>query len=129
MKQALLLTILCTLISAPALADKVAEAKFRSKSPVDQVYAAALRTITLQGYSVKFTDQAHGTIQANKQAWGGYGEFASVIVTVTQSGEQVTVSVLFTKHSGTLGGGKPKQWAEKFGRELRKSLPDLENVT
>lgn len=114
------------MLSIPAIADKVAEVRLRSKEPTDKVFAEALRTISLQGYSVKFTDQAHGTIQANKQAWGGYGEYASVIVTIQKSGDYVTVDAIFTRHSGTIRGGQPPQWAKKFGDELKKSIPDLE---
>jgi hypothetical protein len=126
MRKLLLVVAVCLASVLPAAANKVSEVKFRSKEPIQKVFTEALRAISLQGYTVKFTDASGGTIQANKQAWGGYGEYASVLVTVRKDGDAVLVDAIFTRNSGTMGGGQPPEWAKKFGDTLKKTIPDLE---
>lgn len=112
-------------LSVSAYANKVAEVNYQTNESFEKVYSAALRTISLQGYAVRFTDPKRGTIQANKAEWGGHGDWASVIITIQQDGDHVLISAIFTRNLNTVRGGQPPQWAKKFGDELRKSIPDL----
>lgn len=126
MKKALAILSICFVLTSVALANKTAQVRFRSKSSSDQVYTAALRAISLQGYAVRFTDPKQGTIQANKAEWGGHGDWASVIITIRQEGESTIVDAIFTRNLNTVRGGQPPKWAEKFGDELKKTILDLE---
>jgi hypothetical protein len=125
MRKRAFIILAAVLLSIPAYANKVAEVKYSTSQPIEKVYAAALRTIALQGYAVRFTDPKQGTIQANKTEWAGQGEWASVIITMQQEGDRVTISAIFTRNMNTVRGGQPPQWAKKFGDELKKSIPDL----
>jgi hypothetical protein len=37
----------------------------------------------------------------------------------------VLVEATFTRNSGFMGGGKPTDWAKKYGEKLKSELPDL----
>jgi hypothetical protein len=118
-----LLSLLCVIIPAAARAQKVAVGKYQTKEAMDKTFLAAMRTVPIVKFSVRSTDKEQGTIQAIQNSSGK--EFASVFIMVRKDEGNVVIEATFTRNPGFIGGGKPEQWAQKFGDELKSELPDL----
>ena len=127
-QRGFLLSLLSLLIPIAAHAQTIAIGKYQTAETFDKAFVATLRTTPLVKFTVKSSDKEQGTIQA-VQSTGGQ-EFASLFLMITREGSNVIVEGTFTRNPGFIGGGKPEAWAQKFGDELKSSLPDLTiNVT
>jgi hypothetical protein len=127
MKNILLLAALGAfmLININAPAQTIAVGKFKTSETVEKAFLASLKTIPLSTFTVKTSDKTQGTIQAVRLDKSGRHEFASLFVLVTKETTNVFIEATFTRNSGYMGGGKPIDWAKKYGEDLKSELPDL----
>lgn len=125
LKLSIYVALIGMTLTAPAAAEKLAIAKYRTNVPAAKVFDGVVRTITLEQYSLRLADTSQGTIQAVKMAWGSGTEYASVFIVVHPVGNQTEIEATFTRHPGIVGGGSPRKWAAVFANDLRKLFPDL----
>jgi hypothetical protein len=90
----------------------------------DKVFNAAMKAATSVKFSVKNTDKANGTIQAEMNITGSSGKVVNLFVTVTQDSVKTVVEATFTKPWGVTGS--MSKFAKAYGEEIKKTIPDLE---
>lgn len=110
-------------VNAPA--QTIAVGKYKTNESFEKAFLSNLRTIPLSEFTLKSSDKEQGTIQAIRIDKTGRHEFASLFVLVTKDTTNVLIEATFTRNSGYIGGGKPKDWARKYGDNLKSELPDL----
>ena len=125
MRTAIVLSLLSVLVPFAAEAQKAVLGKYETKEPIDKAFLATLRAVPSDKFSVKSSDQSQGTIQAARTGVGGR-DFANLFVMVHKSDNGTTIiEATFTRNKGFIGGGKPEDWAQKLGDELKSDLPDV----
>jgi len=125
MKNFILLSLISafTILNAPA--QTIAVGKYKTNETFEKAFLSNLRTIPLSEFTLKSSDKEQGTIQAIRMDKTGRHEFASLFVLVTKGTNNVLIEATFTRNSGYMGGGKPVDWAKKYGDNLKSELPDL----
>jgi hypothetical protein len=111
------------ILNAPA--QTTAVGKYKTNESFEKAFLTNLRTIPTSEFTLKSSDKEQGTIQAVRMDKTGRHEYASLFVLVTKGTNNVLIEATFTRNSGFLGGGKPVDWAKKYGDKLKSELPDL----
>jgi hypothetical protein len=125
MKTFLLASFASALVIFSATAQTTAVGKYRTGETFEKAFLTSLRTVPLSEFTVKSSDKAQGTIQANRMDKLGRKEFASLFILVTKETTNVLIEATFTRNSGFMGGGKPVDWVKTFGDKMKVELPDL----
>jgi hypothetical protein len=111
------------ILNAPA--QTTAVGKYKTNENFEKAFLTNLRTIPTSEFTLKSSDKVQGTIQAIRMDKTGRHEYASLFVLVTKGTNNVLIEATFTRNSGFMGGGKPVDWAKKYGDKLKSELPDL----
>ena len=126
--RGIVLSLLSVAIPITMQAQKIVVGQYQTSETFDKAFVAALQAAPLAKFSVKASDKQQGTIQAVKSSGGK--EYGSLFVMIRKEGSNIVVEGTFTRHSGFMGGGKPEDWAHKYGAQLKSGLPDVTiNVT
>lgn len=126
LKTCLLAGLLLPLLLTPvAHADKIAVATYRTHASADVAYSGVMKALVERKYTLKFANKEQQSIQADKMAWGGGGETASVFITITKKTDETEIEATFTRRSGIIGGRGPAKWAQDIADTLKLELPDL----
>jgi hypothetical protein len=125
MKTTIVFSLLSAFLILNGSAQTIAVGKFTTKETFEKAFVTNLRTIPTSEFTLKSSDKEQGTIQAIRMDKTGRHEFASLFVLVTKGTNNVLVEATFTRNSGYMGGGKPADWAKKYGEKLKAELPDL----
>jgi len=125
MKNFILLSIISAFMILNAHAQTSAVGKFKTNENFEKAFLTNLRIIPISDFTLKSSDKVQGTIQAIRMDKTGRHEFASLFVLVTKGTNNVLIEATFTRNSGYMGGGKPVDWAKKYGDKLKSELPDL----
>jgi hypothetical protein len=113
------------MLTGPAQAAKPVIGSYHTNESIEKVFSESMRALTQEGFVLKFTDKAQGTIQADKMAWGSGTPAFSVFITVSKDRDVTSIVATFTKHPGIVGHSAGK-WADSFGRDLKAAFPDLQ---
>jgi HEAT repeats len=125
MKKIIFWLLVSALAIFDASAQTVAVGKYKTQETFEIAFLANLRTIPVSEFTIKSSDKEQGTIQAVQIDKMGRHEYASLFVLVTKETDYVLIEATFTRNAGFVGGGKPADWAKKYGNELKSELPDL----
>lgn len=124
MKKLIFMLGACLMISVPASAAKTVVGTYNTSQSADKAFFEAMRSLTQEGFVLKFTDKAQGTIQADRMAWGSGTPAYSAFITISKDGHETSIVATFTKNPGIIGHSADK-WANAFGRDLKIALHDL----
>ena len=122
-KKFVILWMFSIVFTIGAQAQKMAVGKYQTKENADIAFLATVRAIPLVKFSVRSSEKEQGTIQAIRNAAGR--EYASLFVMIHKVDIGVEIAATYTRNPGFLGDGKPEEWAQKLGEELKAELPDL----
>ena len=125
MKNFILLSLISAFMILNAPAQTTAVGKYKTNENFEKAFLTNLRTIPTSEFTLKSSDKVQGTIQAIRMDKTGRHEYASLFVLVTKGTNNVLIEATFTRNSGFMGGGKPVDWAKKYGDKLKSELPDL----
>jgi hypothetical protein len=125
MKNCIFLALVSAFMVLDASAQTVAVGKYKTNEDFEKAFLTNLRTIPSSEFTVKSSDKVQGTIQAVRMDKTGRREFASLFILVIKGTNNVLVEATFTRNSGFMGGGKPVDWANKYGDKLKSELTDL----
>ena len=120
-KLAIIITGLL-LISSISYGQKPGVGKYTTAEKADKVFSTALRAITAIKFTVKSSDKANGTIQADNYI--SNGKSLNLFVVIRQEGDKTVVEATFTKPFAVIG--KMATLAKKYGEEIKKTITDLE---
>lgn len=125
MKSTILLaSLVCALVVTSNIsADTAAAGKYATRETLPSAFAACTTAVSKSGWTLRSSDVSQGSIQAVRVF--DSNEFSSLVIVVTQQGDQVVMDATFTRYDGFIGCCKPIDYATKFGKQLRSLLPDV----
>lgn len=122
MKKILLLLVLAVTISVSVRAESPVVGTYHTKESIEKTYLATLQAASLH-FDIASSNQAQGTIQANKRSWS-HEVYGKLFIIVSKDADGVSIVATF-KRVAVLKKGPLTGWATDFGDELKKTLPDL----
>lgn len=123
--------LLCVVVflccSVVARADKWAVGTYHTSQPLDQVFERTAKVIESKHWyigtrwHIQSIDRQRSTIHAATVSWGEY--WGDIYVSMATQGTGTSIEAVMTLHSGAIL--HPANYAERFGKALKKLFPDL----